>query len=369
MEAEAIQAAIPGVLLGVAAITLRRRAINSMGSMGASRQPSDEELMQALARGEREALERLYRRHAPLVFSVAARSLDREAAQEIVQDVFLTIWREAATFDPARGAFRPWAMQIARFRIVNELRRRGRRPVLDSGSEGGALDEAPDPAPQPVESFWRDYRRSVVQQAFEELPPAQRQALGLAFFEELTHEQVAAVLQLPLGTAKTRIRAALRKLRGRLGAEIAAVGLLGLALVLGVRYRDQRAALELDERALELVTMSDTSDWKLTPVAGGQPVPPETHARYRGRPGAEIAVLTLSHFPPPPAGHAYQAWALRHGTWISLGTLAPDTQGAARRVIARAELAELPEAVEITSEPAAGSAVPSGPIVVAWPER
>jgi RNA polymerase sigma-70 factor (ECF subfamily) len=325
--------------------------------------------MRALAAGEQPALEHLYRRHAPLVFSLAARSLDRSAAQEIVQDVFLTVWREATTFDPERGGFRPWMMQIARFRIVNELRRRGRRPNLDAGSEGQALDDAPDPGPQPVETLWRNYRRSVVQKAFDELPPPQRQALGLAFFEELTHEQVADVLQLPLGTAKTRIRAALQKLRGRLGAEVAALGLLALALVLGGRYRTQRVALELDERALALVTLSDTSDWKLTPVAGGQPVPPETHARYRGRSGAGIAVLTLSHFPPLPAGRAYQAWALQGGTWISLGTLAPDEDGAARQVVERAELATLPQAVEVTSEPATGSTAPTGPVVVAWPER
>ncbi|MBI3770396.1 MAG: sigma-70 family RNA polymerase sigma factor [Deltaproteobacteria bacterium] len=337
--------------------------------MGAANGSSDEELMRSLAAGNQEALAALYRRHAPRIFSVARRSLDRAAAQEIVQDVFFAIWHEAVAFDPARGAFRPWAMQIARFRIANELRRRSRRPVLESDAAGPPFDEAPDDGPQPVETMWRDHRRSVVQKAFEELPSPQRQALGLAFFEELTHEQVAEVLNLPLGTTKTRIRAGLKRLRGRLPRELAVVGLVALIAVLGVRYRWQRSALELDERALSLLTMSDTSDWKLTPVAGGVEVPRETHARYRSRPGAGIAVVTLSHFPPAPAGHTYQIWVRQHDVWTSLGTLAPDPDGSARRIVERAELATLPEAVAITSEPGSGSATPTRPTVVAWPEK
>jgi RNA polymerase sigma-70 factor, ECF subfamily len=335
--------------------------------MGASKQPSDEELMRDLAAGNRDALEPLHRRYAPLILSLASRSLERAAAQEIVQEVFLTIWREAATFDPERGGFRPWVMQITRFRVVSELRRRSRRPIVESDPEGQLLDEAPDQGPQPVETVWRDYRRSVVQQAFEELPFPQRQALGLAFFEDLTHEQVAAVLNQPLGTTKTRIRAGLQKLRGRVTSEIAAVGLVALLAVLGLRYRLESSALNLDERALSLVTMSDTSDLKLTPVAGGLEVPRETHARYRGRPGAEIAVVTVSHFPPVPAGYHYQVWALERGLWTLLGTVEPDASGSGRMIVERGELATLPEAVRITREPTSGSSSSAGEVVVAWP--
>lgn len=335
--------------------------------MEATNQPSDEELMRELAAGRQEALEPLYRRYAPLISRLAARSLEYAAAQEIVQDVFLTIWREAATFDPERGALRPWVMQITHFRILNELRRRSRRPILASDPEGHLLDEVPDHGPQPVETMWRDYRRSVVQKAFAELPLPQQQALGLAFLEDLTHEQVAAVLNQPLGTTKTRIRAALHKLRGRVTPEIAAVGLVALLAVLGVRYRLQRSALDLDERALSLMTMSDTSDLKLTPVAGGLQVPRETHARYRGRPGAEIAVMTASHFPPAPAGFRYRAWAREDGMWIPLADVELDATGSGRMIIERRELATLPDAVQITLEPAGASASPSGAVVVAWP--
>src|ERR671932_132368 len=106
---------------------------NFPGSEGAVRAApidqaaGDEELMRLLAGGRQEALGPLYSRYAPLIFGMAAQSLDRSGAEEIVQEVFLAVWRQAATFDPALGPFRPWVLQIAHFRILNELRRRGRR--------------------------------------------------------------------------------------------------------------------------------------------------------------------------------------------------------------------------------------------------
>src|ERR671934_1052871 len=90
----------------------------------------DERLVARLAAGEHWALGPLYSRHADFVFNVAAQSLDRAAAEEIVQEVFLTVWRGAATFDGAKGPFRPWLLRLAHWRILNELRRRRRLPLL-----------------------------------------------------------------------------------------------------------------------------------------------------------------------------------------------------------------------------------------------
>src|SRR3954471_8847188 len=174
---------------------------------------SDEELMGELAAGRQEALAPLHGRYAALIFNLAAQSLDRPAAEEIVQDVFLAIWRKAETYDPARGALRPWLLRIAHLRIINELRRRGRRPQLLPDPDGLHYTTALDQRPQPEEEAWQEYRRAVVQEAVEHLPPPQQQALRLAFFDDLTHEQVASFLNIPLGTAKTRIRTGMQKLR------------------------------------------------------------------------------------------------------------------------------------------------------------
>jgi RNA polymerase sigma-70 factor (ECF subfamily) len=147
---------------------------------------TDEELMAQLAAGHEEALTPLHARYAGLVFSMVAQSLDRSAAEEITQDVFLTIWQKAHTYDPDRGQVRPWLLQIAHSRVLNELRRRGRRPRLVPDPDETRLGAVPDDAPLPDEEAWRDYRRSAIAAAVEALPPPQRQALSLAYFEDLT---------------------------------------------------------------------------------------------------------------------------------------------------------------------------------------
>lgn len=194
---------------------LEMRAVPSIRS---THDPSDEALMRQLAAGREEALGTLYRRHASLILNLAAHSLDRSAAEEIVQGVFLSVWRHAAVFTPQRGTFRAWLMQMARYRILNELRRWSRRPQLGPDPDDLLLGSLPDNGPEPAEAFWRKALRSTVRSAMEELPPSQRRALDLALFKDLTHEQAATELGIPLGTAKTRIRSGLQRLRGRLAA-------------------------------------------------------------------------------------------------------------------------------------------------------
>jgi hypothetical protein len=247
---------------------------------------------------------------------------------------------------------------------LNELRRRSRRPPLEPDPEGVHLAAVPDPDPEPADAAWREYQRSAVRTALEKLPPPQRQALGLAFFEDLTHEQVATLLNVPLGTAKTRIRAALQKLRPQLAPLVLGVGLVCGLVAVGVRYHAEQLALQRDERALELVTASDSVALRLAPAPG---VSEATHGTYRGRPGAPIAVVTLSSFPPALAGQTYQLWARYAGAWISLGTVQPDSQGSARLIAEGSALAAPPDALEVTLEPVAGSPTPTGPVVIRWP--
>jgi RNA polymerase sigma-70 factor (ECF subfamily) len=325
---------------------------------------TDEELMAHLAAGHEEALTPLHTRYAGLVFGIVAQSLDRPAAEEITQDVFLTLWQKAHTFDPSRGRVRPWLLQIAHARVLNELRRRGRRPQLVPDPDETHLGAAADGAPQPDEEAWHDYRREVIAAAVDALPAAQRQALSLAFFEDLTQQQVAAYLGLPLGTAKTRIRTGMQRLRVSLLPIVASVSVLlgGALAALGVRMHQQQEALQRQDRALGVVASSTATAVRLTATAG---VPAETHSTYRTSPGADLAIMTFSNFAPAPTGQVYQAWASQDGGWRSLGVVPLDAHGHALVIVDQpGEVA--PTALQVTLEPAGGSAAPTGSVVVSW---
>src|SRR5262249_5873554 len=334
-------------------------------SVKTGRERSDEELLSALAAGDDSALSPLYRRHVPMVYKLAAQALGPDAAEDIVQEVFASVWKNAQTFDPSRGPVRPWILQIARSRVLNELRRRSRKP--ESGEERDASDmqELPDGASAPDQSLWDEYRRSAVRQASGNVPHPQRQALSLAFFDELTHEQVADALQVPLGTTKTRIRSGMQRLRVALAA-IAAVVVAVVAARLALEYASERAQAERAEAALRMVTASDTQLLRLTATANA---PIAAHGNYRTRPGSPIAVLTFSDLPSPPSGKAYQAWAQREGRWISLGQAVPDASG--RGLIVYEDRAPLatPEAIQLTLEPKRGSPSPTGVPLISWPGR
>ena len=323
----------------------------------------DDELMREIAGGSAEALGMLHRRFAPLILRIAVHTLDRAAAEDLVQDVFVAVWRNAGRFDPERGTARSWILQIAHFRLLNELRRRSRQPQIVPDPEGLVLSGFPANDPEPAETAWQQDRRAVLKSALEELPPPQREALALAFLEDMTHEQVAAELGVPLGTAKTRIRSGVQRLRSTLGPQWAALAALCLLAALGIRYQSEHATMARYDRALSMVTASDSVNLRLAPVAG---TPEETHARYRARPGVAIAVVTFSKFPPAPAGQTYQTW-VRHGaTWTSLGTVETDAGGSARLIAEDPALAVLPDGLEVTLEARTGSAAPSGRVVVAW---
>src|SRR6516225_457018 len=172
----------PGICSGsIQLITTEMSAVRPMPSPHAL---SDEELMRRLAAGRQESLGRLHRRYAPLVFKKAAHSLDRSTAEEIVQDVFVAVWRNAGVFSPERGAFRPWVLRIAHFRILNELRRRRRLPRLEPDPDGSLLASLPDDGPEPEELAWRESLRPAMRSACRELPRSQRQAVDLAFFKD-----------------------------------------------------------------------------------------------------------------------------------------------------------------------------------------
>src|SRR6266852_5388241 len=242
---------------------------------------TDDELMRELAHGQQEALGPLYSRYAALVFHLANQSLDRPTAEEIVQEVFLTIWRGAGSFDPAQGGFRPWLLRLVHWKILNELRRRRRRPAeaKDDADDEDRLQQLADLEAGPEEHAWQSEHGQIVHSALASLPPKQRQAVALAFLEDMTHEQVAEALDVPLGTAKTRIRTGLQSLRMILAPVAASLFGLGFAVV-GVRYMQTQMAYQLDERALTQVTMSELTPLRLAPATSG--LPAGAHAMYRG---------------------------------------------------------------------------------------
>ena len=182
---------------------------------------TDEELMLDLARGQHEALRPLHARYASLILHVASQSLGWPAAEEVLQEVWVALWRDAARFDPDQGAFRPWLLRVLRWKILNQLRQRRHQPPLSLDTPAPdeteePAQQVPDQAPGPDQRAWQREQEAIVWSALAALPPKQRQAIALAFLSDLTHEQVAATLRVPLGTAKTRIRVGLRQLRAHL---------------------------------------------------------------------------------------------------------------------------------------------------------
>lgn len=175
----------------------------------------DAQLLEAMADGDRTALARLYDRHAPLLLALATRMLGAEAeAEDLVHDVLLEVWQRAGDYDPARGSVRTWLCMRTRSRALDRLRSRarlrsstdGHHPALESSERAERADEpAEDPALTP------DRRR--VHGAMSDLPPSQREVLALTYFEGLSSAEIATRLGVPQGTVKSRVAAAMAKLR------------------------------------------------------------------------------------------------------------------------------------------------------------
>jgi RNA polymerase sigma-70 factor, ECF subfamily len=181
-----------------------------------SGQPAaDQAAVTRMARGDHDALAEVYDRHGRLVYSLALRILkDQSDAEDTVQDVFAQAWRQAARYQPGRGAVVAWLMNMARSRAIDQLRRRTTQPQSPYDPE--TASEIPDTA-QPIDEqvVWAG-RAAVVRDALDALPLLQRIAIELAFYEGLTHLEIAERLEVPLGTVKTRIRQGLLKLKDRL---------------------------------------------------------------------------------------------------------------------------------------------------------
>jgi RNA polymerase sigma-70 factor (ECF subfamily) len=179
---------------------------------------ADEELMQLVQRGRAEAFEVIYERHSTAAFSLAYRMCgNRAAAEDVVQEALLSMWRSGSRYDRSRGSVRTWVLGIVHNRAIDALRRsvvHDRRRASDEGLE--ERFEARERTE--VEAARRDEARSV-RQLLENLPPDQSRVIELAYFGGFTHTEIAELLETPVGTVKGRMRLGLEKMRGALASE------------------------------------------------------------------------------------------------------------------------------------------------------
>ena len=316
----------------------------------------DELLMERIARKDEKALQILYGRFAPLLHHIALKSLDEGAAEDLVQEVFFAVWTKSGDFDPGKGNFRNWILQIAHFRILNELRRRGRRPALNF-EDMDILTDTANGQSDPPEETWKSFRVKAVQDAIERLPGPQRQALQLAFFDDLSHEEVADALGLPLGTVKGRIRLALRKLRGRLiPVALGVLAAWGAGASIWADLSINAAAARGD--ALAFIGSSGTEVKKLTASDGSV----SGSCGYDTR--RQAVVLALEGLKRPETGKHYRLWARWDGDWAATGDLAWERDGRGYLQIRDPRWSREPHSIEVTIESAGQEDSPSGPIIV-----
>lgn len=197
---------------------------------------SDEALVGELISGSESALRELYRRHADTLFRAAVLRLgDRQLAEEVLQDTFLALWNRAELFDARQGSLRAWLSAIARNRSVDVFRRSARRPPsvplsallpngqadsmpLEEALRPGALADGGGASVEPEQWLEGAWLRAEVTRALEGIPEQERQVIRLAYYEELSQSEIAARMDWPLGTVKTRTRRALARLRESLAS-------------------------------------------------------------------------------------------------------------------------------------------------------
>jgi RNA polymerase sigma-70 factor (ECF subfamily) len=175
----------------------------------------DPNLLARVAKGDQQAYSQLYDHSSTLLFTLAVRILDNhEEAAELLQDVYLEVWRKVSRYDVGRGTPIAWLVTLTKSRAIDRLRARTTRGYRATSSlEAGQAAQITDPGPSPFETQADQELRIAVGAAMAGLPQAQQQAIELAYYEGLSHAEIAERLNQPLGTVKTRIKLGMSKLR------------------------------------------------------------------------------------------------------------------------------------------------------------
>jgi len=202
--------------MAIDAIKTGCRLVTSTDVVSQPEERWEHDLVQRLQRRDEAAFAALYDRYAPAVHGLARTILrDPSLAQEATHDVFLRLWQRPETYDASRGPFAPWLLRVTRNRAIDLLRRQHEQPFAGDDAEaiGWLLDPAPDPADQAISLVVRQQ----VRDALADLADDQRTLLEMAYFGGMSQREIADRLQRPLGTVKSQIRSAMRRLAVRLG--------------------------------------------------------------------------------------------------------------------------------------------------------
>jgi RNA polymerase sigma-70 factor (ECF subfamily) len=190
------------------------RGVTGAGSTRRGRQYAllaDEELISLVGAGDADAFAMLYDRHARAAYSLAYRMMgEKQAAEDLVQDALLKVWRNAGSYRAERGSVRTWILSIVHNRAIDQLRSLASRRRTQERVEASA------PRVQPSEAFtqaWRNTQREQVREALGTLPAEQLKTLELAYFSGYTHVEISELLGVPLGTVKGRMRLGLKKIK------------------------------------------------------------------------------------------------------------------------------------------------------------
>jgi len=201
------ESVIPTLQSGIAAAHVYRGARSDAHRLDSP----DTVLVAEMAAGNNEALRKLSQRYGRALLLVAERILRNEAdAEEVATDVLWQAWRQASSFDSARGSVSGWLMVLTRSRAIDRLRSSNARRIALSDSFVG------EPEPDPMLGIYNGERRKIVKAAVDELQESERTLLEMAYFSDLPQSEIAVRLGIPLGTIKTRMRGALIKLRATL---------------------------------------------------------------------------------------------------------------------------------------------------------